>query len=426
MSNKELKRRGAFEMVSQGKWSLMEATTHLKISYRQCHRSYKRYLAEGDRGLVHRSRGRTSNRAKDRQIRQMVIQRYEERYEDFGPTLAAEKLQEEGYEVDHETLRRWLLQEGKWQLHRKRNPYRKRRERRAHFGELVQMDGSHHHWFGFEYPSTCLINMIDDATGRKMSLMAEQETTEACMRTLWAWIIQYGIPRALYTDKKNVFITDREPTLEEQLAGEEPQTAFGKACAKLGIEIIPANSPQAKGRVERTHGVDQDRLVKELKLAQVTTVAGANEFLSSGYQGRMNDKFAVEARSDKDYHRPKPKGLNLAHVFCFEQERTVSNDWVVRYQNRALQIKKGNQMLPKPRTKIIVQHLLDGTLRLLYKGEALRYRELAAEERQTVKRNVPQPALVAAGMRAVTKPAPDHPWRRPWPGRAKKPATATG
>lgn len=425
MSDKELKRRGAFEMVSHGAWSLVDAASHLKLSYRQCRRSYKRYVAEGDAGLVHRSRGRPSNRAKDAGLRQNVLQRYGQTYDGFGPTLAAEKLEEDGYSVDHETLRRWLIDEGKWQRRRERSPYRKRRERREHFGELVQMDGSHHQWFGANHPRACLINMIDDATGHKQSLMAEEETTEACMRALWAWIKQYGIPKALYTDRKNVFVTDREPTIEEQLAGEEPRTAFGKACAKLGIEIIPANSPQAKGRVERTHGVDQDRFSKELKLREIATIEGANKLLSSGYQAKMNEKFAVPPKSDKDYHRPVPKGLKLAHVLCFEEERTVSNDWVVRYQNRALQIGKDNQALPKSGNKVIVQRLLDGKVRLLYKGEVLRYRELATEERKPARKASPQ-APRATGVKAVTKPAPDHPWRAPWPSTDQRPVTATG
>lgn len=165
MSEKERLRKGVFEVVRAGAWSLAEAAEHLKMSYRQCKRSYQRYVTEGDAGLVHRSRGRRSNRRKDDGLREAVLQRYEERYEGFGPTLAAEKLAEDGYEVDHETLRRWLMAEGKWQRQRKRYPFRQRRERRLHFGELVQMDGSIHHWFGEELPLSCLVELIDDATG---------------------------------------------------------------------------------------------------------------------------------------------------------------------------------------------------------------------------------------------------------------------
>lgn len=414
MSEKERLRKGVFEVVRAGAWNLVEAAEHLNMSYRQCKRSYKRYVAEGDAGLVHRSRGRPSNRRKDDALREAVLQRYEERYEGFGPTLAAEKLAEDGYEVDHETLRRWLMAKGKWRRQRKRYPFRQRRERRLHFGELVQMDGSIHHWFGQELPLSCLVKLIDDATGIRQGHMAEGETTEACMRALWQWIDRYGIPKALYTDKKNVFVTDREPTLEEQLAGEEPMTAFGKACAKLGIEIITANSPQAKGRVERAHGVDQDRLVKELALRGVVTVEGANELLAEGFMDKLNDKFAVPAGSEVDYHRSVPPDINLAQVFCFEESRVVAKDWVVRYQNRLFQIEKNNVSLPPSGRKVVVQRLLDGRIRLLYKGEALRYREIEPDQRQTSaqKETIASASVIA---KRPHKPAADHPWR--WSGR---------
>src|SRR5690606_23484094 len=162
-------------------------------------------------------------------------------------------------------------------------PHRERRERRARFGELVQVDGSHHRWFGPDGRQCCLMNLVDDATGCTYSLMFEEETTEAAMQVLWGWITRYGIPQALYVDRKSVYITDREPTVEEQLAGQEPLTAFGHACAKLGIQLITAYSPQAKGRVERNHAVYQDRLVKELRLQGLTTIAEANTLLTCGF-----------------------------------------------------------------------------------------------------------------------------------------------
>lgn len=409
MSEKERKRRGAFEMVQRGSWRLVDAAEHLGISYRQCRRSFKKYVLEDDAGLVHKGRGRPSNHRQDDGLRQAVIERYVEAYEGFGPTLAAEKLEEDGYKVDHETLRRWLIAERIWQKRRKRSPYRKRRERRRHFGELIQLDGSFHHWLGKELPESCLIKLIDDATGIRLSLMAEEETTEACMRVLWAWIERYGVPKALYTDKKNVFVTDREPTLEEQLAGQEPRTVFGKACAKLGIEIITANSPQAKGRVERAHGVDQDRLVKELRLRGVTTIEGANEMLAKGFTDKLNEKFAVRPKDEEDYHRRVPKELVLAHVFCFEESRVVTNDWVVQYHHRSYQISSENQLLPKPKSRVTVQRLLDGTVRLLHGGRPLYYKELGPSAVQTPVKAVsaPQPARVRTGI----KPAANHPWR---------------
>jgi molybdenum-dependent DNA-binding transcriptional regulator ModE len=408
MSEKERRRKVEFEGVVEARMTVREASQGLGLSYRQCRRSYKRYRQEGDRGLVHRSRGRRSNRARPEEFRGAVLERYRERYEGFGPTLAVEKLADEGYKVDHETVRRWLLADGQWRRHRKRGKHRSRRPRKEHFGELVQMDGSHHEWFGAGRLRTCLMNMVDDATGASMALMAEQETTEAAMGLLWRWIERYGIPRALYADKKNVFVTDREPTIEEQLAGEEPMTAFGKACKKLSIEIVTAHSPQAKGRVERSHGVYQDRLVKELRLQGITTVEGANELLADGFSERLNANFQREPARSRDFHRRAPKGLTLAEVFSWEETRTVQRDWTVRYNNRFYQILKENRPRPRPKEKVVVRLLLDRNVQILYRGKKLKYEPIAGPPPRTQEKAAPvqQPTP-----HAQWKPAPDHPWR---------------
>ena len=424
MSAKERSRKAAFDMVGRGAWTLVDAGEHLGLSYRHCRRSYQRYRREGDAGLVHRSRGRRSNRQADPCVRQAILQRYDEVYDGFGPTLAAEKLAEEGYVIDHETLRRWLLAEGKWQRQRRRSRYRQRRERREQFWALVQMDGSFHHWCGPDHLQSCLIEMIDDATGIRLSLMAMEETTEACMRLLWQWVKRYGIPKALYTDKKNVFVTNRPATLEEQLAGEEPKTAFGKACAKLDIAIIAANSPQAKGRVERAHGVQQDRLVKELRLRGVTTIDGTNEVICGGFVDQLNEKFAKPPAGKEDAHRPVPAAVNLAEVFCVEDQRLVANDWVVRYHNRLLQISKDNRVLPKPKEKVTVRQLLNGTVQVVHAGQPLRYREIEADT--VVKVPEPHKAMPqSATVRAVHKPDPTHPWRQTRPFRGNRASGAS-
>ena len=279
MSSKELRRKTVMEEVAGGRRKLRSAAEVLQISYRQCRRVYQRYRQQGDQGLIHRNRGRESNRKIGEEQRGRILARYQQRYAGYGPTFASEKLAAEGLGLDHETLRRWLLEEGLWQRQRRRGPHRQRRERRKRFGELVQMDGSHHAWWGQQ--PRCLMNMVDDATGRRFGLLFEQETTEAAMRTLWGWIGRYGVPQALYVDSKTVFRTDREPTLEEQLKGEKPLTAFGQACRKLGIELIYAGSPQAKGRVERSHGTDQDRLIKEFELEADSGSAGRQSILAA-------------------------------------------------------------------------------------------------------------------------------------------------
>jgi molybdenum-dependent DNA-binding transcriptional regulator ModE len=413
MSEKELRRKTMFEEIKAKRMTLKEGARRLGLSYRHIRRSFRRFAKEGDAGLVHRSRGRPSNRSKPAAFRAKVLARYKARYRGFGATLAAEKLAKEGLHVDHETLRRWLLAAALLERRRKCSNHRERRERKLHFGEMVQMDGSIHPWFGKERESACKMGMIDDATNERLALMDTGETTKLAMRSLWEWIERYGIPQSLYTDKKSVFVTDREPTLEEQLAGEVPKTAFGKACAKLDIEIITAHSPQAKGRVERSHGVFQDRFVKELQLRGITTITSANKVLLNGFTDDLNAKFALEPASDIDFHRPVPKGLNLADVFCFEEHRTVQNDWTIRFQNRHYQIEKGNRRLPKPKDKVLVRVRLDKTMQLLYRGKPLKFRALCTRElrKRLVAEPRPQPPKTPKET-SPSRPRSKTPWRQ--------------
>lgn len=416
MSRKELQRKSILELVQTKRITLVEAAERMNLSYRQTLRVYKRFVAHGDAGLVHRRRGMPSNRRYPPGFRKKVVKRYKARYGpcDMGPTLAAEKLAEEdGLNVDHETLRRWLLDAGEWKRRRKSQKHRSRRERRAHFGELVQMDGSHHNWFGPGKEKACLMNMVDDATGRTLSLIDEQETTVAAMTLLRQWIELYGIPKALYTDKKNVYVTLREPTLEEQLANEVPLTAFGKSCKKLGIEVIMAHSPQAKGRVERSNGTYQDRLVKELALRRITTITTANNLLQNGFTDDLNDKFAIAPRVVNDYHTPVPSHLSLDDVFCFEECRVLQNDWCVRHENRYFQIIEHNKPLPKPKDKIVVRTHLDGRTQLLYRDKSLAFVSLTPKQLHQ-QRVAQAPRLHAKPKPAPkpNKPAANHPWRQ--------------
>ena len=245
-----------------------------------------------------------------------------------------------------------------------------------HFGELVQLDGSHHDWFEQRGEDCCLMNMVDDATSITLSLMAKEETTEAAMRLLWAWIKRYGIPASVYCDRKNVYVTEREPTPQEQLAGQEPLTAFGMACQKLGIEIITAYSPQAKGRVERNHGVYQDRFVKELRLKGIRSIEDANELLEGGFIDSLNRRFAKPAASTADCHVPIINDTDLRAVFCFEVQRTVGRDWVVQSDCRRFQILRDAKPLPRPGSKVTVARWLDGSIHLLAKGKEIRYQEI--------------------------------------------------
>ena len=375
MSRKERDYLLEMKLISEGKMSIKDASSRLMLSYRHCRRIYKRFKEEGDKGLVHRSRGRRSNRSKEESLRIQIIEIYKENYEGFGPTFASEKLRERGLVIDHDTLRKWLLNEGLWMLQRKRKGYRRWRERKKHFGELVQMDGSIHDWFD-SGKKCCLMNMVDDATGITYGRLFEEETTEAAMRTLWRWIDRYGIPQRLYTDRKNVYIVEREPTIEEELEGEKPLSVFGKSCAKLGIEIIPASSPQAKGRVERKNGVYQDRLTKELKIRKIKTMEEANELLEKNFIDDLNRRFGKVAASELDYYREVPLEIKLDNVFCYEEKRKVNNDWTIRYNNRLFQITGDNKHLPPAKRVVVVQKSLDGLLKVFYRGNEVNFIEI--------------------------------------------------
>jgi len=400
MSGKERRRLVVMARVDAGEVNLKDASVMLGISYRQVKRIRSRYKEKGDAGLVHLSRGKKSNRGYPEGLKAGVMSLYSETYRDFGPVLFSEKLSEDhNLDIDHETLRRWLIKDGLWVKTRKRKTHRTRRRRKEHFGELIQMDGSFHKWFGEE--ETCLMVMVDDATGKTMALMREEETTEAAMSLLWSWIRRYGVPVALYTDRRNVYITEREPTLEEELKGERPLTALGKACRKLGIKIQPAYSPQAKGRVERKNGLFQDRLVKELGLLNIRSIEETNLMLGS-FTDKLNGKFSKEPCDPADYHMPLPEGIRLDEVFCIEDTRTVQNDWTISHEGRLYQI-KAQSNLPPAKNRVTVRRKLDGSMQILYANQSLDFKEIQERE--------PDLKVKTIKPRKAWKPAPGHPWR---------------
>lgn len=406
ISLKERDCKKVLERVKRKQMSLKEASVVLHMSYRQCQRIYKRYVDEENSGLIHRLVGKPSNRAIELEVKRAILERYQQRYCDFGPTLASEKLDLDGYKVDHETLRQWLIKESLWYKRRKRPRHRTWRERKAHFGELVQMDGSIHLWFEGRAEGCCLMNMVDDATGMTMSLFDHEETTAAAMVLLWKWIERYGIPAALYTDCKNVYIPSEKSNLKAQQSGKEVVTQFGRACQKLGIRIITAHSPQAKGRVERSNGTYQDRLVKELRLEGINDINSANELLHGRFLDHLNEKFCVQPREKADFHRT-PLGYDLESIFCIEQERAITRDWIVRFDNKYYKLKRQSNYRPGS-GKVLIRKYLSSELHFNYRGQDLDYEQLPER---------PVPIEKLSGMKKRKKrhtPALDHPWRSSW------------
>ena len=421
MNDKELRRGEVLGRVKRGELKLSEAARMLDCSYRQSKRIWRRYSAGGTKALKHGNVGRVSNRAKPAEVRKRVLQLVREHYsgephERFGPTLAAEHLRKDHeLQVSVRTLRLWMLAEGLWSRRRKRQPHRSRRQRKAHLGELIQVDGSHHEWLEARGQKGCLMNFVDDATGLALCRFSSEETTWAAADLLQAWVRQYGVPKALYCDWKNVYL--RQPTSREAIEGIEPQTQFGRMCAKLGIAIIAASSPQAKGRVERHHGTHQDRLIKKMRLQGIADYEAPNRYLDEQYLPEHNAKFACEPSAGADFHRRLSKRLDLKWVFCLEAERVVSNDLVVRFENRFLQLKpKRNQALGAG-ARVTVQQAREGELQVLYEGRAVALEEIVRPRPKPP----PEPKQRAAPRR--TKPAAEHPWRQSL--RPKKRAATT-
>ena len=407
MSTSERRRLEIVSRVKDKLITLKKAAELLDVGYRQTIRVFNRYLEEGDKGLIHKSRGRCSNRQISKEIRKAVLELYADRYEDFGPTLASEHLvSDDGYTVDHETLRLWLIEEGIWERKRRRKKHRAWRERKEHVGELVQMDGSHHDWFEGRRGKAVLMVMVDDATSRTFARFFEGETTRASMETFQTYVERYGLPQALYVDRDSIYRCDRQPTVDEQLKQTGPLTQFGRAMNTLGVKIILAHSPQAKGRVERTNGTFQDRFVKEMRLKGIKTIEEANRFLEEIFLTKYNEKFNVMPRKEEDLHRPIPENIVLEEVLCFEESRQVQNDWTVRWMNRFFQLTKRNEALGLVKQKITVREKLDGAIQLVYKRHTLAFEELPERPKKISVKVKP-----VARSRTPWKPAPDHPWR---------------
>lgn len=357
-------------------------------------------------GIIHKSRGKASNRKLSQKFHDDCLEMYALRMSGFGPTFASEKFAKMGIKINHETLRGWLKEANLWVPARKRGPHRQWREPKKHFGEMIQMDGSFHDWFedGNNY---CLMNMVDDATGTTFAQFFPAETTAAAMQMLWEWIEIYGVPRSLYTDRKNVYVTDRKTTIEEELNGEEPLTAFGKACKKLGIHIIEAHSPQAKGRVERKNGVYQDRLIKDMAFHSIAGIEEGNSWLKERFLAEINEKFCRVSASDIDLHQKLSTEINLNHIFVWEECRKVQNDWLICWNNSWFQLVGKSSELPRAKSDVVVQECLNGSVRIVYRSMELRYKEiLKPEKKLTVKEQLVKSEVIER------KPALNHPWRK--------------
>jgi len=370
MSQRERDRLRVLHSVLEGQRTQDEAARLLRLTPRHLRRLLLRLQRGGDAALVHGLRGKPSNRRLDAKLQRRVLQLYRKDFPDFGPTFAAEKLAERGLEVSPDTLRRWLLAEGLWQPQRRRQQHRSRRPRRACFGELVQMDTSIHDWTEGRGEDMVLIHMIDDATSRLLARFYDADTVVNHFDLLLRWLQAHGRPLALYTDRHSIFEAQ-----DKGQAVPEAETQFGRALRELGIELIRARSPQAKGRVERSFGTAQDRVVKEMRLAKVKTIPQANSLLEGGLLAKHNRMFSVPPREAGDAHRAVGAGFNVAAILSLQQQRTVANDYTVRFENRSYQLDK--PIYPGERGgKVVIEVRLDGGMAIRFRGHYLKYHEV--------------------------------------------------
>jgi len=400
-SQEELRRLHVIQKVLEGGLKQVEAEEILSLSSRHIRRVVKRVRKEGHRGIVHRLRGRPSNRKISDQLKEKVIKLYGKSYKGFGPTLASEKLLErDGVRISDETLRGWLIEAGDWKRVRKTRRHRQWRERKGHRGEMVQIDGSHHAWFEDRGEPCVLMGYIDDATGDPFGRFYDYEGTMPAMDSFKRYIRRRGLPLKVYLDGHSTYKSTAKPTIEEQLAGVEPLSEFERALKELEVEVSHAHSPQAKGRIERLFRTFQDRVIKEMRLGGIKTIEEGNKFLEA-YLPLYAKRFSVRPRDKEDLHRPLPRGIDLDGILCIKTERTLRNDFTVAHNHKLYQIEEATKA-----SEVIVQDRMNGSMRITYQGRALRFREI--KERPIRDNNQP----VARKRRKIYIPPTDHPWRR--------------
>lgn len=420
MSKRERKRKVILEDVIKGRISLKDAAPHLGVSYRQAKRQLSKYRALGDAGLVHGNRGKAPKSRYKADFKEQILRLYNEEYSGFGPTFAAEKLLERNnLSINRETLRLWLLETGSWKRRRKHKEYRKRRDARKHFGELLQIDGSDHHWFGKNRGRACLLNIVDDATTKTLSQLAKGETVEVLLKTFHWWIERYGVPKAVYVDFKNIYISQGRNKDGERV---KLMNTFERVCALLDVEIIGAQSPQAKGRVERNHAVYQDRFVKELQLRGIKTIEEGNVYLREEYLDKINQRFEKQAASKEDAHCSVKAYGDLDQIFCWVDKRCVQQDWTFRFENRFYQIEMPRSRGVKPKDEIEIRRHLDGRFSYWYGETRLNVKTLQERPKRTIE------TAKSKGDKAgepKQKRAKKSPWRQFNPNWIKRKKSAT-
>lgn len=397
----ELRKLKVIQEAISKKITQIAAAAILGLSERQVGRLVRVVRKEGDRGIIHKSRGKESNRRTSPDIKGKIMGLYKDKYPGFGPTLASEKLKEiDGVIISEETLRIWLIDEGIWKKKRKRKAHRQWRERKECFGEMIQMDGSHHDWLEGRGPNLVLMGYIDDATSKVFARFYDYEGTMPAMDSFRRYIEENGLPQSIYTDKHSTYKSQGKLTPEEELEGmKTPLSQFERSLEELGVEMIHAHSPQAKGRIERLFGTFQDRVIKEMRLKGIKTKEEANEFLGR-YLPEYNKRFSKPAANETDVHVRLPKKLDLNNYLCIKTDRTVRKDNTISHDGKLYQIEE--RVVTK---QVTVEERPDVSMKIRSKRLSLRYKQI--EERP---KNEKTEKTLKNKKRYI--PPKDHPWKK--------------
>lgn len=412
MSMRELKRLKVVQEAIERNITQKAGASMMGLSERQVRRLVRAVRDEGEGGVIHKGRGRPSNRRISQKVKDKAVVLYKKKYYGFGPTLAAEKLQElDNIKLSEETLRKWLMEAGLWKRKRRRDPHRRWRPRKECCGEMVQMDGSHHDWLEGRGPELVLMGYIDDATNNVYGKFYGYEGTMPAMDSFKGYVRKYGLPVSVYLDRHTTYKSTRKLTAAEELAGmEKPLSQFERALHELGVEVIHADSPQAKGRIERLFGVLQDRLIKEMRLRGIKTKDAANDFLKE-YLPLYNRKFRVKAANSTDAHVKLPRHFDLDRYLCVRTVRTVRNDNTIAHDGNLYQVEE----TVKAR-KVTIEERLNGALYIVSNATSLKYRVITKRPKKETT------AKKSRRRRKLYVPPKDHPWRQ-WVKRTPIPPT---
>jgi transposase len=406
MSEKELTRLDIMKRLEGKSMHQAEAAQQLGISVRQVKRIWRAYREGGAEELISRRRGMPSNNRLSQEVKQQALDLLDSRYPDFGPTLAHEKLSEvHQLKLSVETVRKLMMVTGLWKSKRaKKLVVHQMRARRACLGELVQIDGSPHKWFEERGPSCTLLVFIDDATGRLMELyFASAETMFSYSEAVRRYLTQYGKPMALYSDKNGIF----KVNIKNALSG-TGMTQFGRAMKELDIKILCANTPQAKGRVERAIQTLQDRLVKEMRLKGIASIETANQYAPE-FIAEFNARFAVAPQNSRDAHRPLLSSDNLDHILTWQEPRILSKNLTLQYKKVVYQIKTTRPTYAMRKAAVTVCENAQAEITILYKGHPLKYTVFQKQEHQA---EVVTNKTVDQKVEQTHRPTKDHPWRK--------------